>query len=142
MSIWPKQASCAGTCPWSTLRQPSALARYRSENNTLKNWPIYEICKQDIWNIITECILQVCLTPIQLQAVHVYMNYHFLKACWTDCFDLSVMWTDLSNLYMYCLFCWSISLVLWYLLWIESFFFLLWSFLFMNVDYNSSVRLK
>ena len=52
---------------------------------------MYEICKQDILNIITECILQVYLTPIQLQAVHVYMNYHLIKARRTDCFYLSVM---------------------------------------------------
>ena len=58
---------------------------------------MYEICKQDILNIITECILQVYLTPIQLQAVHVYMNYHLIKARRTDCFYLSVMWTDLCN---------------------------------------------
>ena len=41
---------------------------------------MYEICKQDILNITTECILQVCLTPIELQAVHVYMNHHL----WSD----------------------------------------------------------
>ena len=52
---------------------------------------MYEICKQDILNIINECILQVYLTPIQLQAVHVYMNYHLIKVRRTDCFYLSVM---------------------------------------------------
>ena len=47
--------------------------------------------EQDVLNIITECILQVYFTPIQLQAIHVHTSYHFIKACRTDCFDLSVM---------------------------------------------------
>ena len=53
------------------------------------------------------------------------MNYHFIEACRADFFYLSVMWTDLCSLYMYCLFCLPIlGLVIFTL---ENFFFLLWS---------------
>ena len=44
-------------------------------------------------------------TPIQLHAVQVYMNYHFIKTCRADCFELSVMSTDLFSLFIYCMFC-------------------------------------
>ena len=41
------------------------------EHNTFKNWPIREFCKQDISNVITECILQLyALYPCLIKDLH------------------------------------------------------------------------
>ena len=75
-------------------------------------------------------------TPIQLHAVQVYMNYHFIKTCRADCFDLSVMSIDLFNLFMYCMFCLLMSGLVIFTL--ENFVFSGCAF-FVNMDYSSSI---